>query len=515
MLRVFSFPVFLGALLVAGLMITVRLNFPSTLTDSSASPQISIFEGDTWWHLTMGERILQTHNWPMQETDSFTAHGGEWIDSEWLGEVAMALAERLGGVRGLAVLLVVLASTILVLTYYSAYLRTGGAEAAFLACVVLSPLMGVSFTLRPQLFGYIFLLLTLTLLERFRAGRQKRLWLLPLIFLLWVNTHPTFVYGYLLLALFLICGQLNFSVGGVRSQAWQPAERCHLLLVTLLSTLALPLNPYGGRLVAYLARVALDQPLILASLQEWRPLPFDEFYGKLFLVLLLGFLLAALTLRQVYRLEEFILLVSTAWLACMHLRFLILFAIIFAPLLAGLLVVWVPPHQSSQDRHLLNAVLMTLIAAGVVAFMPSRQTLDAVIARGFPVGAVEYLRADPLDQPMFNDYLWGGFLTRSLGTRHKVFIDGRADVYEPAGVLADYLHITRLDGDPLPLFRKYGVESCLITPGQPLATFLANSPGWRKIYADDLSVVFVHESRTSGPRGGERLESGTRGPDHE
>jgi hypothetical protein len=93
------------------------------------------------------------------------------------------------------------------------------------------------------------------------------------------------------------------------------------------------------------------------------------------------------------------------------------------------------------------------------------------------VDAVEYLRENPLNAPMFNEDLWGAFLTRSLGPRHKVFIDGRADAYEPAGVLADYVRIVRLDGDPPFLLRKYGVEACLITPGEPLARFLAASNG--------------------------------------
>jgi hypothetical protein len=178
-------------------------------------------------------------------------------------------------------------------------------------------------------------------------------------------------------------------------------------------------------------------------------------------------------------------------LACLHLRFIILFAVVFAPFLAGLLARWVPPDRAGQDRCLLNGALMGIIAAGVVWFLPSRCTLDRVIARGFPVGAVEYLREHPVNAPMFNEDSWGAFLTRSLGRQHQVFIDGRIDAYEPAGVLADYLQIVDLNADPEPLLRKYGVESCLLGPTEPFATFLSNSPGWKKLYSDGVSVLYV------------------------
>lgn len=84
--RLFSFPVFLGALLIAGIFLGTHLE--GTRGDTLFS------EGDTWWHIRAGEEILRAHAWPHTETYSFTAAGTEWIAYEWLGEVAMALAYR-------------------------------------------------------------------------------------------------------------------------------------------------------------------------------------------------------------------------------------------------------------------------------------------------------------------------------------------------------------------------------------------------------------------------------------
>ena len=132
----------------------------------------------------------------------------------------MALAEHLGGWRGLTSLLVVLASTLMLLLYYLAYLRSGNAKAAAAACAMLLPVATVFFTVRPQLLGYNFLVITLICLEKFRQGRQKALWVLPGVFLLWVNAHGTFALGLIILGLYWASGLAGFRSGKIRQSTF-------------------------------------------------------------------------------------------------------------------------------------------------------------------------------------------------------------------------------------------------------------------------------------------------------
>jgi hypothetical protein len=92
---------------------------------------------------------------------------------------------------------------------------------------------------------------------------------------------------------------------------------------------------------------------------------------------------------------------------------------------------------------------------------------------------------------MYNNYDFGGYLIYALDGRNKVFVDGRADIYERAGVLADYESIAFVRQNALPRLRAYNVQSCLLERGEGLATLLAASSQWQKIYADDLSVLYV------------------------
>jgi hypothetical protein len=109
----------------------------------------------------------------------------------------------------------------------------------------------------------------------------------------------------------------------------------------------------------------------------------------------------------------------------------------------------------------------------------------------WPVKAVAYLKQHPAPRPMYNTYGYGGYLIWQLDGQNKVFVDGRADTYERVGVLADYLSISRLAPTTPFLLDAYNVQSCLLDRDEPLATLLAASPGWRRVYSDKLSALFV------------------------
>ena len=493
--RTFSFPAFLGALLVAGVFLNLRVRLENDASLPTGQWHATFVEGDTFWHIAAGQHILATHTWPTTNYYSFTAPKSEWLAYEWLGEVIMAAASRQGGPRALMALLLLLASAIFLLLYYYAYIRSGNVKAALAACAAVLPLLGLCFTLRPQLLGYVFLLITLICLERCRQGLQTPLWLLPGVFALWVNTHGTFIFGLLAMGVYWTAGLKDFHLGSLESHRWTTGQRRHLGLIMLLSALALLVNPYGPRLLYGLAE-PFSQPLVMAYVEEWQPLPFNEFCGKWFLILMFLFLLAPIIWRFRPRVEDVALVVGAAYMACVHRRIVVFFAILIAPALAVLIARWWPGYNAAKDKPILNAAFTLLFAAGLVALFPSKASLQRAIDLNQPRRAVDYLRRNPVPGPMFNDQFWGGYLIWAFAGQHPVFIDGRCDAYEPSGVLSDYIRIIRADPVALELLAKYGVRSCLIERSGSLCALLDSQPMWRRVYQDDLSVLFVTRGAT-------------------
>jgi hypothetical protein len=472
----------LGVLLAGGIFVPLR--------KFSLDP-------DVWWHLKVGATLLSTHRWPTVDSYSFTARGSPWIAYEWLGEVLLAAVQRAGGFRGLMALDLVLAVAILVALYALATMRCGNSKAAFVICAMLLPLVYPSCSLRPQMFGYLFLVLTLIVLARFRRGHTGALWLLPPLFLIWVNTHGSFVLGLFALGVYWASGLVEIHWGELESRLWTSGERLRLELVALLSVIALTITPYGAETCLYPLNMAFSQPINVANIQEWQSMSFDAFYGQLFLALVLGFVLAQVTLRPAWRLEELVLFFAGVAAACVHLRFLLVFVPFCAPLLAVVAARGIPPYDPANDKYALNAVLMTLVVAAIFWFFPSRARLESIVEEKWPVKAVANLKLYPAFLPMYNTYGYGGYLIWQLDGKNKVFVDGRADVYERVGVLADYLTISRLGVAAPFLLDAYGIQSCLIDRDEPLGTLLGNLPGWQKIYGDPHSTLYVRRPRAA------------------
>ncbi len=473
---VVSFPAMLGMFLVGETFYRGRL---------------FTVDPDMWWHIKTGQTILATHHWPTVDPYSFTAHGQPWMAFEWLGDVLIGAASRIGGLRGLDALLIVAGSAVMIALYVFATIRSGDSKAGFLATLALFFLASASFTMRSQMFGYLFLVLTLTALELFRQGKQWPIWLLPPLLLVWVNTHGSFIIGLGVIFVYLVCGLKEFRLGGIEARRWTLKERIRLESVFALCLAVLPITPYGTGLAVFPFNVAFSQPVGVGNVLEWRPMPFDQLGGKIFLAMVLGFFVVQMALQLKWRLEELVLFLGGVAEACIHVRFILLFVPFFVPVLATVFARWLPRYDRKKDKYVLNAVLMASVIALMWHYFPSKASLDKKVAQDFPSQAVEYLRQHPAPGPMFDEYGFGGYLVWS---GQKVFIDGRSEVYERVGVLSDYLYIMQLKPGALTVLRNYGVQSCLIGRDTPLATVLAALPDWQRVYWDQTSALFVRRA---------------------
>lgn len=482
--HVFSFPAMLGVLLIGGVAIMARTFY---------------LDPDVWWHIKQGEIILSTHQVPTKDIFSITLAGRPWTAYEWLGDVLLAAMYQIGGMRGLEALLIILGSAILIALYALATIRCCNSKAAFVATAALFLLATVSFNLRPQMLGYLFLVLTLIALERFRQGKRRSVWALPVMMLAWVNAHGSWIIGLGVIGVYLASGLMEFRIGDIEARRWSPSDRLRLAGVFVFCAGATLITPYGTSLAKYPFDVAFSLPLGVANVVEWRSIPFGAPVGILFLVALLGLVVLQVVSRLAWRVEEFTLFLFAATATCLHIRFLLIFVPVFAPILATILAPRVPRYERKEDRSFLNATLMVAILAIIVWYFPSQADLRHNAGKNFPIDAVEYLNRHTIPGPMYNSYGFGGYLIWSRGPEHKVFMDGRSELYERGGVLADYLEIENIKPDALSLLRKYGFQSCLINQGSPLATVLAALPDWQNIYEDSTSVLFVRRSSSSAP----------------
>jgi hypothetical protein len=139
------------------------------------------------------------------------------------------------------------------------------------------------YTVRPQLFTYLFFAVLLLLTCAADRGRNRWLLAAPPVFALWANFHGGFLAG---MAVFLVWSCLHLAVRVWRARrvgALVSPEAGLVLLAMILSALATLLNPDGPGLLVFLLRTAtVPRP----EIPEWQPLPLTNRLGIAYLLLL-------------------------------------------------------------------------------------------------------------------------------------------------------------------------------------------------------------------------------------
>jgi hypothetical protein len=451
---------------------------------------------DMWWHLKVGEIIWTTHTIPTSDLFSFTTNSHAWVPHEWLAEVAIYGAYHFGGYIGLMAWLCIVPSLLLVLAYALCSLYSGNAKVALLGALTTWLFATVGFSVRPHVIGY--LLLTLMLLLVHLGQHQDRRWFLclPVIFAVWVNCHGSFVFGLAVLVVYLFCSFVNVRVGLLVSHPSNRDTRMTLFVGTVLSLAALFVNPVGLKQVVYPLDVIFAQTTNLAAIAEWQPPTFKDPRDIALLAAAALVLLIPLLRRVELRLDELLLVAIGFSLAVRHSRMMFVFGILVAPILCRLLADAWDRYELAKDRIAPNAFLLALIVCSVGSALPPPNELQQQVEQENPVKAVAFLRQSGLTGRLLNEYAYGGYLIWAAPER-KVFIDGRADIFDWTGVLKAYGAWATLQADPAKLLENYHIDICMLSSGAPMSRMLRHMPSWKLVYSDPMTVVFARNQFTA------------------
>jgi len=357
---------------------------------------------------------------------------------------------------------------------------------------LLAALLGtVSFGPRTLLFGWLCLVMQLLLIEWSERSPIALLGLAPL-FALWINLHGSWLIGFVLLLATLAFESLHVHIGSLPGGSWSRQRLRYGWLGLALSASGLFLNPYGWRLMAYPFDLAFRQHLNLLNVEEWQPLNPHSFRGILFFSLLAALFLLQLLRKPSWTPVEIGKLLLGAASAVLHTRFTFLAGILVLPTLSGKVLLR-DASLTSTKHPTLNALLFTLLAGSCVVVAKHKESeLLHHPQEHYPYGASRYIQDHPLHGNLFNECLWGGFMS-FRDPRLSVFIDSRMDIFERSGVLADYLDVIHIHHSAS-LLAKYNIQYVLYEPGTPLVDFLEATKEWKPIYKDSVAVLLQHNS---------------------
>jgi hypothetical protein len=440
---------------------------------------------DLWWHLRDARYLVTSHAMIHGDMYSFTATGNPWINSEWLSELPFYLAWERFGPRGLFLLTIMLIEAVTLGVCLLCFQQTRNIKPALIASGLFILMMSVSMGPRTVMFGWLCLIAEIYLLRAFAGGRD-RLWLLPFLFCLWINLHGTWPIGVVYLLLFVGCGLREGSWGSIASTAWSSAQRIRLYCITGLSAIALFLNPYGWRLVTFPFQMIFAHKLMIENVEEWQSLNFHVFRGKVTFVVIAGLLIANIVRRRGWRLNEFVFLLIAILSALTYTRLLVLAGIALSPWIAVELDLF-EPYDAKADKPWMNLAVVLILASIVFSQIPKLPELNKQIAEACPLKSVQYMETVQLSGRIMNELSWGGYLEWNQ-PQAQFFIDSRSELFDPAGVLQDYIDATGVR-HTLQLLDKYEIRYVLFPKNDPIVYLLTRTTGWVTKYSDDQAIL--------------------------
>jgi hypothetical protein len=466
---------------------------------------------DTWWHLQAGRVTLESGRILQTDVFSHTRAGVPWVNHSWLSQVLLFWLFDRFSYAGLGLLM---AATV-VAAFVFVYLQMEGDPFSKALIVILAAATSaVVWIARPQLLSFLLTAVVAYLLYLLKWRGVNRLWLLPPLFVLWVNLHAGYALGFMLLAAFMAGEVANHALNWLFGPSNDPVvgwRRIGLVVgASLLSALLLVLNPNTARMWTYY----LDTVNIGALqdfIQEWRSPDFHMLALQPMIWLLLA-LLAAIGLsgRRIDG-SDLALVGLFGYAALLAGRNIGPFALVAAPVLSRhIAAILAPgrgwrrllrPRPAPQPRtnlifgfvNLYLLALVTLLAVVRIRIPLSPSYNEETQRASLPVDAVAWIRGHRPPGEMFNPYNWGGYLIWALWPDYRVFVDGRTDLYGD-GLLHQYLEIQQGRPGTEQALDAFGISFVLTYPDDGLSNALRCAGGWQEVYRDKVAVIWERDS---------------------
>jgi hypothetical protein len=485
---------------------------------------------DLFWQLRTGREIVNSHHFPHHDTYSWTRYGTPWVVHEWLTFVLFWGAFHLAGFTGIWLLTVLLAITAFLIFFMVTLRETNGAPlTAFLLTLFVSIVCAPFFQPRPQLFTYLFIIVIvcLVLSERRNPERKNMLWGLVPLFALWANLHAGVLIGIGILFAFGVGDLIQAYV-----ERTDEAERARLLknakylcVVGVTGIGATLINPYSWHIYQNF-HATISNSTAMNIVQEWTPLDFHGPFGQLFEGFAAITLFALVCSKEKKDVAEILLVVALTHEALTANRNVPLFGIIIGLLIARHLQSSISsllgmgenkgqPEQVTLFGPTPSIGMVAIVGVAIALFgcvradgilkdnaspkgsLLVRCASASVSLRSFPDAACRFIRAEhfPISTRFYNIYADGGYLIWAL-PEHRVFIDGRADVYF-GDILEQFHQMGALPYNWRTILGRHKCDAVLTSSSEAQARLFLCAPDWALVYTD-RSDLDLSEAKSQG-----------------
>lgn len=453
-------------------------------------------ENDIFWQIRMGEEIWENQSFPVKDPYSH-AGDGIWTLHEWLPSLSFYIVNKHFGSAGL----IIFKAIIITLTFTFFMILFNRLKANLylsLSLFVLAMLVNTRgvWVVFPSIFEYLFLVITIFLLEVYRQNKKNIIpFLLIALSFIWSNSHGSFFLLPVILGIYIIGSLADLRFG--KPVSFTKNQLLKLGIVIVVSLFAPLFTPNGYLTYLYPFRITFGK--FSSYVNEYQRFwtvwqgNWSDFVHGFALILMLSLLIVFILAFKKLHLTDLILALFFTALALSAVRHVAIFALVALYLLVRYLTIWFGEYRGIFRRSMIKDLL---VIAFIICFVFYYKTKVIgfglnLSEEGYPKEAAELINDSNLEGNMFNHYNYGGYLIWKM-PKYKVFIDGRLEMYQgQAGV--DYMTILLAKPGYKELLNKYNINFFIMDLRDQIVEFLLNDPDWKYIYHDSQYVVFVKD----------------------
>ena len=437
-------------------------------------------EPDYFWHIRAGEYMFKngviTH-----DVFSWFVNGKYWFSHEWLFEIIIySLKLVFKSIHPLIYCFICLTSmfTILFFTNKKNILKNIPYTLIYLMFIGL--LMIPFIQARPHMISNIFVLLSIYLLyDLYKNKDSKKIYLLPIITILWSNIHGgSSNLSYILCFIFLISGLFSFKFKKIENNKLSKNQLYKYLIVMVLCMIGVCINIHGFKMFIYPYSNMMDTTM-LNNIVEWQPTNLNNIFHYSYFIFIIFMVITMLISDKKIKLIDLLLLGFCTYLGLKSVRFWL-----YSPIFMYYVI-----YDYVKERNLDKGVSVILIIISVTLLsifgISSSKLFDIKYKFGLNSEVINIIKKEKPNR-LFNMYDYGGELVYN---NIPVFIDGRADLYSKYNY-KDYLDIANGKNDYISLIKKYDFDYLLIDKRYPIYTYMKYSNEYIIVYENKKLVLY-------------------------
>lgn len=455
-------------------------------------------------HLINGREILAGH-WSVLKTNfySYTQPEANFINHHWLAGVIFYLLYRVINIQAV----IIFHNLILIGMLLSFFNLLKKKSNLLLASVLTLPAILFFLTrleVRPETFGYLFISLILNIIWQAQHDQQlktQHFWSLIIIQFLWVNLHISFVFNFLISALWLI--DLWFQHHSIKNKLF---KKVLLLNLALLGVSLLNPNFITGLLEPLKIFTDYGYPIVEnKSLFFLKKVLNDKLVYSYLLTILVETIIFFFTLKkQKPNFFSLSLAIVGGLLALIAKRNIIIFVLFNFPLLAENLNCLVSKIKININQLKTIFVSLSLIYFLFIPLILSGQLIKNINSKIFYLGfidnqfqATDFFKTLNIKGHIFNNYDVGSLLIFTLYPEQQVFVDNRPEAYGENFFQQLYIPMQENDAIWQEALKKYNFQAIvfgardLTNWGQTFIAARLQDPAWELVYHDPYLLIFV------------------------